>query len=143
VRGCVYFPNSSGLDVETMRKLERFPGLVDLLMAYCLAAFPFISGLSECSVASGDCSPKSCLGGEQDALESLDDSVDLLGRYTQCNPRVRQYLQFLRPSHFCLRVLHMLQAFDALFRLSEATLMLGIFNPKARIVSLYQEKTEY
>lgn len=77
-----------------MRKLDNVPGLVDLLMV----TFPLMSGVSEYSTASGDCSPKS-FGGEQDTVESLDDTVDLLGRYTQVMPFLRQYEQFFWPSH--------------------------------------------
>ncbi|CEF85642.1 unnamed protein product [Fusarium graminearum] len=73
------------LDAEAMRKLDNVPGLVDLLMV----TFPLMSGVSEYSTASGDCSPKS-FGGEQDTVESLDDTVDLLGRYTQVMPFLRQ-----------------------------------------------------
>lgn len=91
---CVCFPNSSTFNVGTMRK--PVSGLDVIFIVSRKAAVPLISSVSEASAASGDCGPMLsglCLGGEQDTVELLEDSVDLLGLYSQSCSRLRHSLQ--------------------------------------------------
>lgn len=58
--------------------------------------------VSDPSASSGDCPLQLCLGGEQDAVESLKDSLDMLGRYLHSINRLRHSLQGCWPSHYDL-----------------------------------------